>query len=139
MLGKPIDLSKLTNIKGEAIDLSTLTGKVILLDVWATWCKPCIASFPELKEVYDAQKEKGFEIIGINIDEELADVQAFQAKSPLPWLVARSTDPSDPMAIGFKSPIAEKLGVTAIPMMVLLDRKGNAVAMHLRGERYRKR
>ena len=135
LFGKPIDLSTLSNLKGEPFDVKSLAGKVVLVDIWATWCQPCLASFPELQQTYTANREKGFEIVGVNIDAEKKDVDAFQANSPLPWIVVRSTDPADAEAVEFKAPLARAMGVTAIPMMVLLDKKGNVVAMHLHGKK----
>ncbi len=56
------------DVKGEEVSLSTYRGKYVLLDFWASWCKPCRESFPHLKKAYAKYNDKGFEILGISID-----------------------------------------------------------------------
>ncbi len=79
---------------------------------------------PELKTLYEKHKDKGFEIVGVNIDEELASVQEFMKKDALPWTVVRSVDANAPDAVGFKAPFATEIGVNAIPMVLIVDREG---------------
>ncbi|MFO0921854.1 MAG: TlpA disulfide reductase family protein, partial [Pirellulales bacterium] len=131
-LGKPLDLSKLVTLDGKPLDTASLKNKVVLVDFWATWCQPCLASFPELKTLYEKHKDKGFEIVGVNIDEELASVQEFMKKDALPWTVVRSVDANAPDAVGFKAPFATEIGVNAIPMVLIVDREGKTVAINLR-------
>jgi thiol-disulfide isomerase/thioredoxin len=131
ILGKPIALDGLKTMDGQPLDWSKFKGKVVLVDIWATWCGPCIGEFPNMKSIYTQFKDKGFEIVGVSVDEEAAELQAFMQKDPLPWTVAIS---SDPAKIGFETPVAKDLGVTAIPFLVLVDRAGNVVGMHKRGK-----
>lgn len=131
-LGKPLDLSKLVTLDGKPLDTATLKNKVVLVDFWATWCQPCLASFPELKTLYEKHKDKGFEIVGVNIDDELAAVQEFMKKDALPWTIVRSVDTNAPDAVGFKAPFATEIGVNAIPMVLIVDREGKTVAINLR-------
>ncbi len=83
-LGKdfPIEGSLLS---GEKIDPAQFKGKVVVLDFWATWCGPCLAELPELKRVYEELHEKGLEVIGVSIDEERAELEAFLEEKRLPW------------------------------------------------------
>jgi thiol-disulfide isomerase/thioredoxin len=131
IIGKPIALDGLKTMNGQPLDWATFKGKVVLVDIWATWCGPCIGEFPNMKSIYAQFKDKGFEIVGVSVDEDAADLQAFMQKDPLPWTVAVSNDPTK---IGFETPVAKNLGVTAIPFLVLVDRAGNVVGMHKRGK-----
>src|SRR5205085_2372918 len=78
---------KFTALDGRAIELMALRGKVVLLDFWATWCTPCIAELPKLKEVYARYHDRGFELIGISLDraEDRQKLVDFIARENLSW------------------------------------------------------
>ncbi|MEZ6044808.1 MAG: TlpA disulfide reductase family protein [Planctomycetaceae bacterium] len=101
-------------------------GKVVLLDFWGTFCGPCIAEFPGLKETYAEYKDKGFEIIGISADDAKEQVDEFQKEFNLPWKLAMSN--SDELAT------AERYSVTMFPSTYLIDREGNVIAVDLGGD-----
>jgi peroxiredoxin len=111
---------------GKAITLSSLRGKVVLIDFWASWCKPCRMEMPNVKRVYDQYKGKGFEILGVSLDREKgAWVQAI-AQDGLPWKHV-----SD---LGFwNNAAAQQYGVSSIPYTVLVDRDGKVLGKNLRG------
>ena len=56
--------------KGKEISLSSLKGKVVLIDFWASWCGPCRRSAPDLKKTYEKYQSKGFEIYGVSVDQD---------------------------------------------------------------------
>jgi peroxiredoxin len=111
--------------EGGTFALSQLRGKVVLIDFWASWCRPCRIENPAVKQVYDKFHRKGFEILGVSLDRDHgAWVGAIQ-QDGLPWKHV-----SD---LGFwQNAAAQEYGVNSIPFTVLLDREGKIVAKGLR-------
>lgn len=111
----------LTTLDGKpAHDLQELKGKVVYMDFWASWCPPCIKSFPFLNQLDHDLKEQGLHVIGINLDEKVTDAQNFLAKHPVDFSIV--ADPSKQCARGFE--------VMAMPTSYLIDRKGNIRHVH---------
>ncbi len=115
-----------TDLKGAEIDLTKMHDKVILVDFWATWCGPCIAEMPNVTAAYGAFKEKGFEVIGISLDDDKAAVEQFTAENKMPW-------PQYFDGKGWENEIARKFGITSIPATFLIGKGGKIVASNLRG------
>lgn len=115
-----------TDIKGGKISLSEIAkaNKYVLVDFWASWCRPCRAEIPNVKAIYDKHHADGFEIVSVSIDEEENPWIKAVEKEGLVWPNARDTDKS----------IAGKYNVTAVPTMVVIDSEGKLVAENLRGE-----
>lgn len=121
---------KFSAVDGREVDLSKLRGKVVLIDFWATWCGPCVAELPNVRQVYGAYHDKGFEIIGISLD-KASDRQKlidFTAKENMPW-------PQFFDGKYWKNELAVKYGIQSIPAMFLLDQTGKVVSTNARGEK----
>lgn len=130
-VGKPIEWSG-TTLDGKSISSQTLKGKVVLIDFWATWCGPCVAEMPRLKELYEKHHAKGFEIVGVSLDDEPESVTEFVKESALPWPQIYSADKKERE---FDHPLVKRYGIQAIPTMFLIDAAGNVVSTTLYGER----
>ena len=102
-------------------------GKVIFMDIYATWCGPCVAEVPSLKKAYDAYHAKGFEIIGISLDDKREALLEFTKKNGMAW-------PQYFDGEVWKNKLAVKYGVNSIPATYLLDREGKIIGKDLRGE-----
>jgi peroxiredoxin len=117
-----------TNTKGKEISLSDFKGDVILLDFWASWCKPCRLKNPEVVEIYKKYKKAKFrngakfQIISVSLDKDEKRWLDAIKEDGLNW----NTHLSD--LKGWKSSIAQLYGVKAIPTMFLINEKGVIVA-----------
>ncbi|MCG8601128.1 MAG: TlpA family protein disulfide reductase [Verrucomicrobiales bacterium] len=115
-----------TDTKGNEVDLAEMRDKVILVDFWATWCGPCVAELPHLLETYAKYKDKGFEIVGISLDDNVDTLNAFVEQNKMTW-----PQYFDGKAWG--NEIAQKYGISAIPATFLVGKDGKIVASSLRG------
>jgi peroxiredoxin len=117
------------NTMGKTVSLSSFKGKYVLVDFWASWCGPCRMENPNVVEAYKKYRSKGFEILGVSLDEEKSKDKWLQAikKDELTW-------PQVSDLKGFESDAAIKYGVKAIPANFLIDPNGIIVAKNLRGE-----
>jgi len=134
LIGHPLQITGHT-VEGETFDFNDYRGKVTLVDFWASWCGPCKDEVPNIKAVYAKFHDQGFEVIGVNLDDELADAERYLATAELPWTTVVGATPE---TRGFENPNAVKCGVTAIPFLLLLDQEGNVAALHTRGPRLEK-
>jgi thiol-disulfide isomerase/thioredoxin len=122
----------LPNPSEEEMALSSLKGKLVLVDFWASWCGPCRRANPELVRLYELYHSKGFEIFSVSLD----GVQ--QQPNPLnDWRYAIEYDRlSWPYHVsdlkGFNSQVVETFGIVGIPFAILVDKKGNIIARDVR-------
>jgi peroxiredoxin len=122
----------INDTNGKAVSLSSFRGKHVLIDFWASWCKPCRDANPNLVRLYDQYKSQGFEIIGVSLDDTTKSTNE-KAK----WLNAikddniRWTQLSD--LIGADSETAKTYGVKSIPSTFLIDGNGYIIAKDLKG------
>ena len=120
-----------TLLSGEPFDQSTLAGKVVLVDFWATWCGPCVAEIANLRKEYARWHDKGFEVVGVSLDEDREILEQFVAAKDVPWPILYE----EPVGVGWKHPLASYYGITGIPTVVLIGRDGNVVTLDARGKK----
>jgi len=113
------------SVTGETIDLARFRGKVVLIQYWATWCEPCKAEMPILKELLANYGPAGFQVIGVALDAESQSLKTYLASSRLPW--PQVYEPG-----GLDSPPANALGILTVPTMLLVDRSGKVVNRNIR-------
>lgn len=125
-VGQPFVDVEMVNTKGEQMKLSDYVSenKCVLFDFWASWCRPCIEEMPHLKKIYSTYKGKGFEIVGISVDD---DRKA--------WLDAISKYNMNWIQLGDDRRLASEMyEIKTIPHTVLVDQNGIVVAKDLRGQ-----
>jgi thiol-disulfide isomerase/thioredoxin len=131
VLGSEIPWDGLSDMEGKPFQFDEYKGKIVILDIWATWCGPCIKELPNIKEVYSKNQAAGVEVIGVNIDENPDDLKEFLDKEQLPWKMVVSNEPSKK---GFETQLVQSLGITGIPFIAVIGRDGKVAALHTRGE-----
>jgi thiol-disulfide isomerase/thioredoxin len=118
-------------LDGSSFDWTKLKDKVVLVQFWATWCKPCRTEMVNIKRAYERYHDKGFEVLGINLDEKRETVTEFLAQNPLPWDNLFSDDPA---ANGMDHPMATYYGVMGIPQLILVGKDGKVVSLEMRAQ-----
>lgn len=123
--GDPISFN-VKDLKGKSLSIEKFKGKVVLLDFWATWCKPCIAEMPNVKRLYKQYQKEGFEIIGISLDHQKASLESYIKRNDIQW-------PQFFDGAAWNNEIAQKYKVRSIPATYLLDRNGKIRYKSVRG------
>jgi tetratricopeptide (TPR) repeat protein len=117
---------KVTSSAGDELSLEKFKGKVVLLDFWASWCGPCRAEMPAMKEMWKKYKGDQFIIIGISQDTDRNAFENYVKQEELTW-------PQYYDGPGSRIPISQLYNVRAIPHTVLIDQEGVIRAVGLRG------
>jgi peroxiredoxin len=125
--GKDAPDIRLKTPEGNVKPLSSLEGKVVLVDFWASWCKPCIRTIPKLKKVYKKYNDQGFEIYGVSLDKKRKSWEKAIDKHGMNWVHVSDLK-------YFNSAAAQKYKIKSIPFTVLVDRDGKIIASGLRGQ-----
>ena len=99
---------------GQALSLSGLKGKVVLLDFWATWCGPCEETIPHLVRLHGRKRERGLEVVGISVDDYPEDVPAYVKVHGMKY----------PVFVDAEKEVMDLYGVRNVPTTVLVDRAG---------------
>jgi peroxiredoxin len=114
------------DVAGKPLSVANYKGNVVLVDFWATWCGPCVGELPNVIKAYEKHHAKGFEIIGISLDQDEKKLKNFTNDRKMTW--QQYFDGK-----GWGNKLAAKYGVQSIPATYLLDREGKIIGKDLRG------
>lgn len=114
------------DIAGAPLSISQFKKKVVLVDFWATWCGPCVAELPNVLAAYQKYHSKGFEIVGISLDQSDAALKGFIKEKGMTWQQYFDGQ-------GWSNKLSKRYSITSIPATYLLDGDGKIVAKNLRG------
>jgi len=129
--GKPMEITGTLLKSGKPFDQKSLAGKVVLVDFWATWCGPCVAEIPNVLEQYQKYHDKGFEVVGVSLDQDREALEKFVAEQKIPWPILFEQSEGD----GWQHPLATFYGISGIPTVILIGRDGNVITLDARGEK----
>lgn len=122
---------RLLTAANDSFALSSLKGRVVLIDFWATWCAPCVKEQPELKSLYDGLekqvREGKFEIVGVSLDRSRENWVKAIARLRITW-------PQVSDLKFWRSPVAKAYRIEELPFNVVIDGQGKIVAKNLHGK-----
>lgn len=103
-------------MKGDSVSLAALRGKVVLLNVWATWCGPCRKEIPELRALNATYKDRGLELVGVSVDSDGTDdaIRVFLQEFKMDYAIWRDSNES----------VQTLFRMSGVPATFLIDRKG---------------
>jgi thiol-disulfide isomerase/thioredoxin len=109
---------------GKVYSERDIKGKIILVDFWASWCKPCKEEIPHLKQLYTQYRAKGLEIVSLSMDKNSNEWQSYIDRNPMPWL----------SLLGDGQTLSERYSIEYIPFNLICDEEGNVLQKNLHGE-----
>lgn len=122
-IGQQIALKGKTT-DGKTFDLAQYQGKTVLVQYWATWCDLCKQDMSQLKTLQAKYAPKGFRVVGVNLDNNVADTNKYLVQNPWPW-------PQLFEEGGMESRLANQLGIMTLPTMILIDKNGKVVRRNI--------
>jgi thiol-disulfide isomerase/thioredoxin len=131
-IGKPFELAFADATTGTPVSIKGLKGKVVVIDFWATWCGPCVAELPQMKDLYRKYRGQGVEFIGVSLDQPrdeggLDKLAQFVESNEVPW-------PQFYQGNGWKSEFSSSWGIRSIPAVFLVDAEGKLASTKARGK-----
>jgi thiol-disulfide isomerase/thioredoxin len=129
-VGKPFVLQFVDAISGAPVSTERLKGKVVVVDFWATWCGPCVAEMPRMKQLYAEFRNKGVQFIGVSLDQSgdgYDKLVAFVEENGIAW-------PQYYQGNGWNSEFSKSWGIRAIPAVFVVDQEGKVYSDKARGK-----
>ena len=111
---------QLKDLAGKQVTLSSLKGKVVVVDFWASWCGPCKQSMPFLERLSKSHKDKGLVVLGVNIDNDIKSAAKFLSEVPVSFLVVNDADKK----------VAKAYAPPTMPSSYIIDRQGRIRNVH---------
>lgn len=127
-VGKPFAIDFTDVVTGDRVNSSSLRGQVVVIDFWATWCGPCVAELPHMKELYKQYHEKGVEFVGISLDQNADALTSFVEERELPW--PQYYDKGKVSSRQF----ATQWEIASIPQLFIIDAEGVLRSVAARGK-----
>ncbi|HZW08460.1 MAG TPA: TlpA disulfide reductase family protein [Phycisphaerales bacterium] len=130
-IGKPFELAFQNATDGATIDLAANKGTIYVIDFWATWCGPCVAEMPHMKELYASYRDKGVEFVGVSLDQPedqggLQKLLGYVGDHEIAW-------PQYYQGNGWESEFSTSWGINSIPALFVVDHHGNLHSTSARG------
>ena len=119
-VGKPAPDFTLKSMSGENLKLSEMSGNVVLVNFWASWCGPCREEMPLLNALHNKYEPLGFTVLGVNVEEDLTGAQGFLSNVPVDF----------PVLLDSSNKVSKQYQVIAMPTTVMVDRDGNMRYLH---------
>ena len=113
-VGSPAPDFQLSDLDGKTVSLSDFQGKPVLINFWASWCRPCRVEMPHIQQVYEEWADKGLVVLAINWGETPSEVKKFM----------RNYELSLPVLLDTKRLVAQQYDVWSIPTTFLIDKDG---------------